>query len=164
MPVVTIQGRTVTDPDPRLYDRPASTRRPLTQQEIRRLGPFLDTDAPSIGRHLGDLYRRGHHLLACPGVDGKPLYPSWQFDEHGQPVQGLSTVLAILLPVADAWTVARWLRTCACELDVDPVTWLAKGRDPAPVFAAARSAATRWHRNQSRSELRAGHPAVPMNG
>lgn len=120
-------------------------RRLPTRQEIRHLGPFLEANA------LGGLCR-SHRLLACLDGDGKPLYPAWQFDEHRQPVPGLSTVLAILLPAADGWAAARWLRTRMGELDVDPLTWLAKGRDPTPVFAAARSAATRWHRDRARSD------------
>lgn len=122
-----------------------AARRLPTRQEIHRLGPFLEANA------LGGLCR-SHRLLACPGRDGKPLYPAWQFDEHRQPLPGLSTVLAMLLPAADGWTVARWLRTRMGELDVDPLTWLAKGRDPTPVFAAARSAVTRWHRDRARSD------------
>lgn len=115
-----------------------------TQQEIRCLGPFLEAEAFSA-------LCRSHRMLAFPDVDGAALYPAWQLDDHGQPLPGLTTVLAILLPAADGWTVARWLRTRTDELDVDPVSWLAKGHDPAPVVAAARSAATRWRRDRALS-------------
>lgn len=76
------------------------------------------------------------------------LYPAWQFDHHGNLVPGLSAVLAILSSGADPWTIARWLRTRADELGVDPMSWLSKGRDPAPVLAAARADALRRSRHQ----------------
>lgn len=91
---------------------------------------------------------RPPRLLACPGAHGEMLYPAWQFDHHGNLVPGLSAVLAILSSGADPWTIARWLRTRADELGVDPMSWLSKGRDPAPVLAAARADALRRSRHQ----------------
>jgi hypothetical protein len=113
-------------------------------------GPFYDTAALiawlGITRQALHQRVRGSQVLACRTADGHTVYPAWQFTASGQPITGLAEVLAVLVDAADdAWTVAIWLRTPSEDLGgLSAADWLAEGRDPAPVLAAARADGARW--------------------
>lgn len=82
----------------------------------------------------GDLLRLTHR-------DGRPVYPTFQFDGRGV-LGGLATVLSVVGEVDDMLTATAWLTAPKPALDgVSPVEALRAGRVDAVVDAARRYAA-----------------------
>lgn len=114
------------------------------------VGPFYDTGG--LVSWLGITRQALHHrakvgqLLACPTADGHTVYPAWQFTPDGSTIPYLAEVLAALRAGSDdPWTHAIWLRTSATDLgNRSAADWLAAGRKPDRVLAAARGDAARW--------------------
>lgn len=114
------------------------------------VGPFYDT--AGVATWLGLTRQAVHHrakvgqLLGCPTVEGRIVFPAWQFRDDGSPVEHLADVLTTLRAGAvSPWTIALWLRAPADELDGQRAAdWLAAGLPYEPVLTAAGRAAARW--------------------
>ncbi len=59
-----------------------------------------------------EAWRTDHRVLGLvlAGPDQQVMFPAWGIDA-GHVLRGLPEVLQTLLPVIDAWTATRWLRT-----------------------------------------------------
>jgi hypothetical protein len=86
------------------------------------VGPFLDDD--SVRDLLGVTHRElavsvaNDDVLAVITSDNVPLFPAFQFGEHGELLPGLRSVVRFLRPVVDdSWDVALWLRTKSSDFD-----------------------------------------------
>lgn len=91
-----------------------------------------------------DRRREAHQVLGCQTQDGAWLYPTFQF-AGGDVIDGLSAVLADLVPASDGWTAALWLRTPNTRLAGErPIDRLNKRDDVGSVIASARVQAAEW--------------------
>ena len=106
-------------------------------------------------REVGKLARSGsknEHALAnrwradgkvfATTVEGKPLYPGFQFDQvDGRPRAVVAEVIKALGPDADGWTLAVWFVSANARLDdARPVDVMVTA--PAAVVAAAAADST----------------------
>lgn len=101
------------------------------------VGPFYDTKRLSEHWHISEqaVHERAdvdHELLKVVTKDGVALYPAFQLDLGGGLLPHLPEVWEAFAPgTADAWTIARWLRTPSARLD---------GRSPADALRAGDQA------------------------
>lgn len=87
---------------------------PASQGADALIGPFYDTKGLAQRWHISEqaVHKRAdqaHKLLKVMTPDDVALYPSFQFDARGHLLPGLPAVIAAFAPVADRWTIARWL-------------------------------------------------------
>ncbi|MEV7648196.1 hypothetical protein [Arthrobacter sp. NPDC089319] len=115
------------------------------------VGPFYDTAGLvswlEYPEEALDKRRQAHQLLGCRTVDGKWLYPVWQFQEDGELLPGLAEALKVLLTgLNDGWTVALWFTgETSDRLDgLSPREWLSQGRCLQPVLEIARRDVAAW--------------------
>jgi hypothetical protein len=93
---------------------------------------------------VDDRINRGT-LFALTTADRKRVFPSFQFDERNEPLDGLAEAIAPLRPLADEWMIASWLKQPAGELDGRaPVVWLREQRDRDRLDSFVRATASRW--------------------
>ncbi len=108
------------------------------------VGPFLRSEGVQarlkISRQAVAAKAARRRLLRTVTVDGRHLYPLWQFDGDHL-VTGLAEMLALFPERSvDGWTLAAWLRTPDPDLDEAPLDVLARG-ELDRVYAVARTAA-----------------------
>lgn len=109
------------------------------------LGPYYD--AAGMARRLGVTRqalsgrRERGTILAVEADDGSFLYPTWQFTDDFELIDGLRPVLKTLHAVAqDGFSKAVWLCTPQRPLrDQSAARWLTDGRNPATVHSLAQA-------------------------
>lgn len=121
-------------------------------EEARRSASADWLDAASVAAQLGKVLgevtalRKGGELLAVWLPSGQRfLYPTWQFDERGNPIPEVVALLALLrspnglgigVP-STGWGEVEWLMSCHVLLDgLSPSQVLVF--DPARVLAVAQ--------------------------
>ncbi|KRF06340.1 hypothetical protein ASH00_08860 [Arthrobacter sp. Soil782] len=118
---------------------------------LEKCGLFYDTDG--LMSWLGLPYREiqerreARAILGCPTAEGDFIYPVWQFQDNGELLPGLSSILTVLSSgIDDSWTWALWLQTAVPgELNGRTVTeWLRDGGDVGPVLQLAANDAAGW--------------------
>jgi hypothetical protein len=116
------------------------------------LGPFYGPG--QVAAYLGGISRQAvadrrsrHTLLGLRTSDGVWVYPTFQFNEQGEVLEGLPGVLKILAPVLDDWSLAGWLMSSFDPLGGStPIEWLRCGEAPEPLVELARREAARFER------------------
>lgn len=67
---------------------------------VERCGPFYDTDGLTtwlgLPRQQVHERREARTLLGCPTAEGELIYPVWQFQDNGELLPGLPSVLMVL--------------------------------------------------------------------
>lgn len=113
------------------------------------LGPMLNADEVQATletdhRTVQDLSAQGV-LLALPALDGRILYPAFQFSRTSHPYAEIQRVLEIFEGAVETpWTIASWFMTPQDLLEeTTPVHWMQAGREPETLFESARRAAAR---------------------
>ena len=146
------QGRSLAElgPPQDLAERMVSTL-PSPSPWDDRLGPFY---GPSqVAKVLGSISRqavaerRGRHtLLGLRTADNHWVYPLFQFDRHGEVIQGLPELLQLLAASGiDDWSLAGWLMSPLRSLGGrTAIEWLQEGRDRATLLEVTRDAARRF--------------------
>lgn len=118
---------------------------------VQKGGPFYDV--AGLATWLGLPYREIHErreagtLLGCSTAEGELIYPVWQFQDNGELLPGLSSILEVLSRgIGDGWTWALWLQTAVSdELDgKSAAEWLRDGGDVEPVLQLAANDAAVW--------------------
>lgn len=119
---------------------------------VKAVGPVYTTSGVramlgGVSRQaIEDRINRGT-LFALTTADRRRVFPVFQFDDRGTPVDGLADVLAVLKPAADDWTVASWLHHPQRALGRrSPIRWLRDGRDRKRLDALVHATASRWAR------------------
>lgn len=111
-----------------------------------RVGPFFDsTSLLDLLRLSADALAasvENRDVLAVVTADGFLLYPSFQFNENGEPLPRLAEVLADLDPdLVDPWGDAVWLNAPGDDLDgMSPAAALRNGRAEDVIRLAGQSA------------------------
>lgn len=96
---------------------------------------WLDISKQAIAKRVAK-----QHMVGCKTADGHWVYPAWQFDDHGEVINGVTEVLDVLLGQRDPWAAARWFVIPSPYLpgELSAIEWLSRGDDPAVVIAEAR--------------------------
>jgi hypothetical protein len=114
------------------------------------IGPFYGPG--QLSQLLGGISRQAvadrrnrRTLLGLKTSDGSWVYPTFQFDQRNEVIEGLPEILQLFDPrEVDGWTVAGWLRSPLRSLGGEtPIESLQRGA-PEAVVAAARDAARRF--------------------
>ena len=115
------------------------------------LGPFYSS--AQIGDVLGGVSRQAvaerrarRTILALRTADGHWVYPTAQFDQHHEVLDGLPDLIQTLAASGvDEWTLGGWLVSPMTSLEgYSPIRWLRAGRSLAPVLTLAHDAARRF--------------------
>lgn len=113
------------------------------------IGPVHDISGVAGRLNLSDKAIEQHiarnELLACPTAEGMQVFPAFQFNDDGQLIPGLGTVLQTMVEgTEDRWQIALWLSTPSEDLRGQrPYEALKAGRVKA-VEKSARQTAVRW--------------------
>lgn len=132
-----------------------------TNRMAEQVGPeFLDTNGVSVmlakpgaepvSKQAVEQRRKRRSLLALQTSDGRWIYPTWQFRDHGV-IPGLSEVLVAFdrdsrepAPFS-TWSIGTWLTTPLDDLGgATAVQWLGAGADCEHLLKLARDTANRW--------------------
>ncbi|MEH0110745.1 PRC-barrel domain-containing protein [Tersicoccus sp. MR15.9] len=116
------------------------------------VGPFYDTAGLrkrfDLSRQAIDQRVKRGDLLCLKTSDNHRLYPSFQFDEHGDGIPRLREVLELLPEEKEygPWQAAAWLNAAGDDLDgLTPAEVLRTGRSD-DVIRLARQAGAPWRR------------------
>lgn len=113
--------------------------------------PFYDTGGLTtwlgVSHQEIQVRREERTILGCPTAEGELIYPVWQFQDNGELLPGLPSVLMVLSSgIDDSWTWALWCQASVPgELDGKTVTeWLRDVGDVEPVLQLAANDAAAW--------------------
>lgn len=134
--------------DPAAFGRRAALLAAANVLWHRHVGQTLTTEQVreilGVGTRqaVSDFVKR-RRLLAIRGVDGRLLFPAFQFGPSGRPFPAMPGIIdAFAGAGARDATIASWFATPQDLLDrTTPAGWLGSGRDSAIVIEAARRTA-----------------------
>lgn len=119
----------------------------------RHLGPLFDLEQTKTAlsvttrQAVSDLAKRGR-LLALDASGGRKLYPAFQFSSNGRPFPEVAGVIEIFGSVVETpYTLASWFVSPQDLLGGEtPAAWIRSGREPEPLYEAARRSAAQLAR------------------